>query len=382
MDLSAYFTPSEVHFDDYRSHQLGHSIKVRDFELTEIDIALLSVEEERGDLQNVGCSTSHEEIKKYFYQLSKAHFNPRIADLGTIKQGASLSDTYFAVQDSVSYLIKNDVLPIIIGGSQDIAFANYLAYTKLEQVVNVVSIDSRFAFGNSDEIINANNYLSKILFHQPNVLFNYSHLGYQSYLVDHKEFELIDELFFDTHRLGLIKSDIASSEPIIRNADMIAFSASSIAQSDAPANVRTSPNGFSGEQACQLARYAGISDKLSSVGFYDVNTSIDDKGQTAHLFAQMIWYFIEGFYSRKGDFPKCNKQEYLKYTVTLNEGDQELTFYKSPKTDRWWMDVPYYHQMKTKYQRHLMLPCTYEDYKSACENEMPERWFKTFQKLK
>lgn len=381
MDFSTFLTPRSHNKDHYKDFQLGANLSNCD-NLEGVDIALLSIEEDRGDSNNEGCAKAHEKIVSYLFNLSIGDFNPRISDLGIVKSGESITDTYFAVKEIVKELIRQDVIPVIIGGTQDIAYANYMAYTSLEQTINFLNIDSRFSFGNADDTIHASNYLSKILFHQPNVLFNYSNLGYQSYFVDQKEFELLDELFFDSVRLGQIRSNITEVEPILRNADMIAFSASAIAQAFLPANRHASPNGLNGEDACQIARYAGISDKLTSIGFYDLNGSIQDQGMSSHLFAQMIWYFIEGFYNRKGDFPKATKKDYTKYTVALNEGEQEITFYKSSKSDRWWMDVPYNQKLRSKYQRHMMLPCDYKEYLQACNNEMPERWFKTFQKLK
>lgn len=381
MEFSTFVTPRNHLKEQYEPYQLGaHLREIEDF--SQVDIALLSVEEDRGDFRNQGCAKAHESVISYLFELSTGDFLPRICDLGVVKAGESITDTYYAVKEIVSELMKHEVIPIIIGGSQDIAYANYLAYTQLEQTINYLNIDSRLAIGNADDTINASNYLSKILFHQPNILFNYSNLGYQSYFIDQKEYELLDELFFDSIRLGEVRANIKEVEPIVRNADMIAFSASSIAQTYLSANKKASPNGLNGEDACQLARYAGISDKLTSIGFYDLNAEINDHGQSAHLFAQMIWYFIEGFYNRKGDFPTSTKKEYTKYTVALNEGEQEITFYKSPKSDRWWMDVPYHQKLTSKYQRHLMLPCNYKEYLQACNNEMPERWFKTFQKLK
>ena len=42
-------------------------------------------------------------------------------------------------------------------------------------------------------------------------------------------------------------------------------------------NVYSTPNGFNGEEVCKIARYAGISDKISSFGIYSGNFfSMDD----------------------------------------------------------------------------------------------------------
>ena len=47
----------------------------------------------------------------------------------------------------VSSLVKKKIIPIIIGGSQDLTYAMYRAYDVLEQMVNLVSIDSKFDLG-------------------------------------------------------------------------------------------------------------------------------------------------------------------------------------------------------------------------------------------
>lgn len=373
----------------YEQDQLKEVIRIRtidqsdSFELKSTDqIAILGVLEDRGNKENMGAAMSPNVFRSYFYKLYKGIGFDNIIDLGNIKPGNSLSDTYFAVTETVSQLMKNGVIPIIIGGSKDLAYANFLAYEKLEQTVNHTSIDSAFNIGDSSQEINSKNFLSKIVLHQPNYLFNFSNIGYQSYFVSRNEVNLIDSLFFDTYRLGMVRVDIRENEPIIRNADFVSFDISSIRQSEAPACAGATPNGLFGDEACQLARYAGMSDKLTSIGFYEVNPKLDFHGQTSHLLAQMIWYFMDGVFNRKQDFPACNKTEYIKYTVAMEEQKTDITFYKSEKSDRWFMDVPYPNAKKSKYERHLLVPCSYNDYLVACNNEIPDRWVQTLKKLR
>jgi len=373
----------------YEQDQLKEVIRIRtidqsdSFELKSTDqIAILGVLEDRGNKENMGAAMSPNVFRSYFYKLYKGIGFDNIIDLGNIKPGNSLSDTYFAVTETVSQLMKNGVIPIIIGGSKDLAYANFLAYEKLEQTVNHTSIDSAFNIGDSSQEINSKNFLSKIVLHQPNYLFNFSNIGYQSYFVSRNEVNLIDSLFFDTYRLGMVRVDIRENEPIIRNADFVSFDISSIRQSEAPACAGATPNGLFGDEACQLARYAGMSDKLTSIGFYEVNPTLDFHGQTSHLLAQMIWYFMDGVFNRKQDFPACNKTEYIKYTVAMEEQKTDITFYKSEKSDRWFMDVPYPNAKKSKYERHLLVPCSYNDYLVACNNEIPDRWVQTLKKLR
>ncbi|MEQ9063877.1 MAG: formimidoylglutamase [Vicingaceae bacterium] len=349
-------------------------------ETLKVDLALIGVPEDRGTLENKGSAESVNDIRESFYKLFE-HNQMRMVDLGNLKPGHTLQDTYLALSSVVNELMVRQIVPIIIGGSNDLAYANFLAYESLEVVVNLVSIDSAFNIGLGEEEVNSGNYLSKILLKQPNYLFNFSNIGFQSYLVGIDEINLLEKLNFDRIRLGNARAKIAHTEPIIRNADMVSIDISSVRRPDAPGNKAASPNGFYGEEICQLSRYAGMSDKLTSFGIYECNTSLDDSGQTADLAAQMLWYFIDGFYNRKGDFPKCNKEEYFKFNVTIGHPEHHIVFYKSPKSGRWWMEIPYPSDIQLKYERHLLAPCNYEDYEKAMENEIPDRWIHMYKKL-
>lgn len=385
MSFSEYFDPvnldeGDLNFD-YNDNQFLNSIEFyKDQDLSAFNIAIIGVGEERNSA-NEGCESAPNHVRKYLYRLVSFNSSTKIIDLGNLKIGATVNDTYFALSSILEDLMKQNVLPIIIGGSQDLTYANFLAYKNLEQTVNLVSVDSKFDLGEADEEINSRNFLTKIILHQPNFLFNYSNIGYQSYFIDKDQIELISKLYFDSYRLGHVQKNIEEVEPIVRNADILSFDISAIRQSEAPGNKNASPNGFYGEQACQISRYAGLSDKLTSVGFYEINPELDSNGQTAHSVAQMIWYFIDGYNNRKKDFPVGTRKSYLKYMVNIQEGKNEVVFYKSDKSERWWMDVPYPAHNKIKYERHLLVPCSYNDYKTACENEVPNRWWQTFQKL-
>ncbi|MGB0886623.1 MAG: formimidoylglutamase [Vicingaceae bacterium] len=385
MDFSEYFEPININEGDldfnYKDNQFLNAIELfNDQDVSEFNIVLIGVGEERNS-NNLGCAEAPNNVRKYLYRLNRLNANTKILDLGNLKIGATINDTYFALSSILEYLIKKNVLPIIIGGSQDLTYANFLGYKNLEQTVNLVTVDSKFNLGEAEEELDADNFLTKIILHQPNFLFNYSNIGYQSYFADKDEIELMSKLYFDTYRLGQVQKNLQEVEPIVRNADILSFDVSAIRQSEAPGNNNTSPNGFYGEQACQITRYAGMSDKLTSIGFYEINPELDFNGQTAHSVAQMIWYFIDGYNHRKKDFPVGSRKTYLKYIVSIQDGKNEIIFYKSDKSERWWMDVPYPSHKKIKFERHLLIPCSYQDYKTACNNEVPNRWWETFQKL-
>lgn len=387
-DISSFFSPVDISVlipEELNALQLGSIFTIykegSDFpDLENADIALIGIAESRNSLNNEGCMYASNAVRKYLYKLFSGEFNAKVLDLGDIKAGHSTEDTYYAVRTTVDALIRKNIVPIMIGGSQDLSYPQFLGYKDLEQTINIVSIDSMFDIGNPDEGINSNSYLGKIILHQPNYLFNFSNVGYQTYLVDPHSLKMMERLFFDVYRLGHVRDKIEDAEPIIRQADMITFDMTSIKSSDAPAHPNASPNGFYSEEACQMMRYAGMSDKLSSIGFYELNPEYDLHGKTAHLLAQMIWCFLDGFYSRKNDFPSRSNADYLRFHVVL-EDKYDINFYKSKKSDRWWMEIPYPSHKDLKFERHTLIPCSPKDYDMAMNNEIPDRWWQTYQKL-
>ncbi len=393
MSLVDFFTPVDLKKiapkKGYYTSHLGMKIDCYagdfpDLENTKPHIALMGVLEDRNSVDNSGCALGPDYIREKLYQLNEGGYTVKIADLGNIRQGASVTDTYFAIKTVVAELIKKDIVPVIIGGGQDLTYAQYMAYEALEQKVDVLTIDALFDMDDdfselSLETTSAS-YLNRIFLHEPNYLFNFSNLGYQTYFASQDSLRVMEKLFFDVHRLGELSGQISVAEPIIRNASMVSFDIGAVRSSDAPGNTNATPNGFYGEEACQLCRYAGFSDKLSSIGFYEFNPAYDNNGQTAMLIAQMIWYFIDGYYNRKKDFPLKPRSQYLIYKTSLKHDDHELVFIKSKKSDRWWMQVPY-PTGGSKNERFHLVPCRYEDYNTAVSGEMPDLWWRTYQKL-
>lgn len=350
-------------------------------QLSEVDCALIGVNDDRMSVGNRGCAMAPDAIRKYLYTFYPVNKNLVIADLGNIPQGNEVSDTYFALRSIVTDLIRHKVIPIILGGGQDLTFPIFLAYESLGIIINLVAIDPRFDNQPADNIPDSQSYLSAILTRKPSYLFNFTNLGYQSYYVNPEEVKLLNELYFDTLRLGELRTDLREAEPMIRNADFLTFDISAIRQSDAPGHAFASPNGLFGEEACQLMRYAGITERLSCIGFFEMNPLYDNHGQTAQLVAQMIWYFFEGISLRINDYPSEQNTNFIKYIVSPPESKHEMIFYKSKLSDRWWMQLPISQEKSDALGRHVMVPCSYNDYLTAIKNDIPDRWWKAYQKL-
>ncbi|SFA76505.1 Arginase family enzyme [Flavobacterium swingsii] len=334
-------------------------------------IAIIGVLENRG-LGDTKEIVDLSNIRKEFYSLFPGNWQTQIIDLGNIVAGESLEDTYYVLKTAIAQLIKNKVVPVVIGGSQDLTYAMYRAYDLLEQMVNVVSIDSTFDFARENGLL-SESYLTKMIVDEPNNLFNYSNLGFQTYFNAQEEIDLIEKLYFDAYRLGEVCNNPTIAEPVFRDADLVSIDLSSVKSSDSGNFATFVPNGFSGKEICSLSRYAGISDKVSSFGVFNHENS----KQESVLIAQIMWYFVEGFHFRSNEYPFGTKENYIKYIVTL---DDELVFYKSNITERWWIEIPFISLQNNKLKKSTLLPCVYEDYLAACAGEVPERWWKAQRK--
>lgn len=342
-------------------------------DIKKINIAIIGVLENRGDKNNQNL-VDLDFIRKELYSLYPGNWNASIADLGDLLAGEKITDTYFALQKVTSFLIKNKIIPIILGGSQDLTYPIYRAYDDLDQMVDLVVIDSKFDFGKEDENLSSNSYLTKIVMDEPNNLANFSNVGFQSYYNSQEEIDLIEKLHFNAYRLGELTKNIELSEPLIRNADFVSIDLKSVKSSDSGCFSDFIPNGFNGKEICALSRYSGLSDKVTVFGIFNHNNIL----QESALIAQIIWYFIEGYHFRANEYPFTSKENYTKYIVPVE--NLEIVFFKSNKSDRWWMEVPNIYILNNKQTKQALLPCSHEEYLLTCSQEIPERWWKSQKK--
>jgi formiminoglutamase len=382
MNLAIFFDPVPEYLvadhPDIYGWQACISIFHESFPSLEMaQLAIVGVPESRGTNKNIGSSEGPNEIRNALYKLKKGAGHYNIVDLGNLRLAESYDDTILRLKEVCESLMEISIIPIIIGGSQDLDYGQFLAYESLEKAITVLNIDSRLDM--EPEGKPSVRHIEQILTHKPNYLFHYSHLGYQSFYVDQHKMDALEKLYFELYRLGQVKEDLSESEPIIRTADMLTLDISAIKMIDAPGNANAGPFGFTAEEACQLMWYAGINSRLSSLGIYEYNPELDTRNQTASVIATMIWYFVEGFYHRNIEIDVSDLR-FTKYNVALKASPHHLVFYKDTKTDKWWMEIPYSGQ-DNKYSRNTLLPCSYKDYLDAGQGEIPNRWVLTQAKL-
>lgn len=353
----------------YKDTQLGRHIAVYDGEfpsVAEADIVLVGCGEMRGEGMEYGNTISPDAIRKEFYNLYHWHKEVNVADLGNVKTGATLQDSYAAVKTVVSELLEQGKKVVLLGGSHDVTSAQYGAYASLGKIIEAVCIDARIDL-NMDSVLPADNFLMDMLTGEPNFIRHYNHIGFQSYMVHPKMLETIDKLHFDCFRLGKVKENIEEMEPVIRNASLVSFDIAAIQHAHAPAN-RLSPNGFTGEEACMLMQYAGMSPNASSIGIYGYHPDQDISGLTARQVSQMLWYLMDGIYKGKQEAALEDRSNFNEFTLAFAE--VETTFLQSKRTGRWWMQMP----------DGKCTACSKMDYIIASNNETPERWMRAVER--
>ncbi len=378
MSLSIFFNPLEDKFLSFsgNKHSFGHKLSKNDstpVNWQQHDIAIIGIDEYRGSHSGQKQNGGPDIIRTALYNLSGWNSEKKIIDLGNLRQGENYKETQNRLQSVLEMLFENEITSIIIGGSQDLDLPQYAAAEVLNKMINFGSIDAKIDFEPDYDGVPADrSHLHKILTHEPNYLYNICSIGYQSYLVQKDMISLMEKLYFEGIRLGAIHDDIKEIEPFLRNLDILSFDISALRGQDAPGQTDPQPFGMSPEQACQLAWYAGHGAGVKSIGFYGYQPKQDKDALTAKLLATMLWYFVEGYGHRKLE-TSFSSNDYQKFTVAFSGSPSELIFYKSLKTDKWWIEIPLL-KSQNKYKHFKYIPCSYQDYLQAGKGEVPDKW--------
>lgn len=374
-DLRPFFEPK--HFietneaDNYQPLQWGANIKCatqKSFDWEDADIVIVGCGEMRGADSKASYSNSPNVVRKYLYNMYHWHNAIKIADAGNIRQGATASDTRAALLTVLQEIHQAGKIALVLGGSHDLTFQQYEVYKKAEQMA-IVSVADMLIDLDETEEITSGSFLMDMLTGTPNFTNHYNHIAFQSYYAHPRMLETLDKLRFDFFRLGKVREHIEDMEPVLRTSNIFSFDLSAVRYSDAPSNINGSPNGLSGEEACQLTRYAGMSDPLRSIGIYGFIKEDDVHGMTARLISQMVWYFVDGYLVRKSEAKLTERDEFSVFNITFTDND--TVFLKSKRTNRWWMKLP----------DQSFVPCSYNDYLVASNDEIPERWLREQERL-
>ena len=328
------------------------------------DIALIGLSESRKSSEVNKKYIDINSFRKEFYSLFCGDWNVNIIDMGDIISGEDISDTYFALKTINESLLEKNIISFFIGGTQDLTFPLYQAFAKKGDYVNLTSIDNKFDFGQIKKDFDSSSYMSKILMEKDNKLNHYCNLGFQTFLNSQEEIDLLEKLQFESHRLGKINKKIDLIEPSLRYTDLLSIDFRSVKASELNF-IHNYPNGFESSEICSIARYAGMSDRISCVGVFEVfQNSI-----SSALLAQAVWYFIEGFSLRIIEDPKSENFKGKSYHMDLE--NHQIKFYQSDISQKWWFEL--IEENNNKLMDVSLYPCGHEDYLEACNDDISDK---------
>ena len=355
----------------YRPNTLGAAIACSTqsgFNWEEADFIIVGCNEWRGEGAEADFGNGADAIREELYRMYYWHRDIKIADAGNIRLGHSVEDTRAALTEVLAEIQQAGKIALVIGGSHDLTLSQYGAFKKCEKNV-VMSVADMLIDLEETEVVNHESFLLDMLTAAPNFITHYNHLAFQSYYANPSMVETLDKLRFDFFRLGRVREEMEEMEPVLRSTNLFSLDLNAVKHSDAPANRKGSPNGLTGEEVCRLSRFAGMSTELSSFGIYGYRQRHDRHNLSAILASQMIWYFIDGLLVRKTEAKLTNRDEFLVFNVAFTEND--TTFLKSKRTNRWWMELP----------NKMFVPCSYNDYVIAGNDGIPERWLREQERL-
>ncbi|RMG54733.1 MAG: hypothetical protein D6722_28690 [Bacteroidetes bacterium] len=385
MDLSAFFSPITVPIppdpvaDSWAAGVPRYESSFPDWQIA--DLVLIGCREARGGAES-GLEESAAAIRAQLYRFSLPQARARIVDLGDLRERDDREAYYEAMAYVLHTLFEAGKTVILLGGSQDLTFGAYLAAEGLQQHLEYVHIDSRFDLEASERPQSEHSFNRRIFLHEPGYLFNYTNLGFQRYMVSEGQRQMLGDFHYPAIRYGELAGQIEEAEPHLREAHLVSFDLAAVRLAEAPAAYGATPGGFTSEEACRLARYAGLGYQLKAFWLGGFRPALDPRHQTSMLAAMIAWYVVDGYYSRRDDYPRVDRSNLRKYAVRLHAPVEAIDFFRHTGSDRWWMEVPYPHSLGQPQRPGLLVPCSERDYEFARTDDIPERWWLTFHKLK
>ena len=323
---------------------------------------------EEGSIVLFGLDEQTNAFREKFYSLAWKFGEVKWYDIGNLKHKNTEENIGAGLTEVLHLLFEQNCFPIVIGNDLDLSHTIYSIYSQKRKEIEYCKIAAGLNLVESNPVY-------KIIDSKPNNLFNLTLLGHQSYYVPEETDSKMKELLFDTCRLGALRNSIFNAEPAMRNSHLLSFDLSAIRHTEYPATDLQSPNGLYAEEACQIMRFAGLSCNLECLYMHNVGELYNSK-VSGELLAQMVWFFLQGRKERIYDIPDKNGESFTTYRNTISNGAYEIVFLKSDLTERWWMEIP-----NPKTNKPFYVACTYNDFLKVSNDEMPDTWWRSYQKV-
>ena len=250
--------------------QLGHHLFN---DIQESGIVLIFCSDYRG-LENGDAEIlDFRKVRNELYRLSTLDFEIPVCDLGDLISGKSHQYTHYILQELVSVCLTKNAIPVVVGGSNDLAFSLFSALDFYQKNNTYTQISNLISLANEGEELTEKNFLSRILSSKTFSIKNYHHLGYQKHLNEMDSVKLMKEVEFDVVRLAELMNSTEKTEPFFRLADLVTLNCDAVESMGDGFSVNPQINGLNKREICAYMKEIGLSQKLKSVGIFNFNAN-------------------------------------------------------------------------------------------------------------
>jgi len=277
--------------NDLNDARLGEivSASAKDYEASEI--VILGCPQDEGVARNngrIGAAFAPDAIRAQFYKLTNSGISAGIFDLGDTIIQKTLEETHDLQTEIVVQVLRDGKRLIILGGGNDISFADGAAMAKVFGNENwqAFNIDAHFDV-RADFPRNSGTPYRQLLDEQLLKPANFSEIAFQPQANSPIYFDYLKNLGVTTISLEDIQDSRFKIQDLIIKplATFWGFDVDSVRASDSPGVSATSPIGLTAEEFVNLAGIAGSLAETKIVEFTEVNPNFDIDNRTAKLVA-------------------------------------------------------------------------------------------------
>ena len=316
-------------------------------------------------------------IRLSWYELA-ANFNQgNCIDCGHFYEDINL------LKDIIRILKEHKILPIILSPDAlpSLEIAPFLE-SACEYTAPIISVIS-------SHIPYILNYKTKaeLPFHKKTLINHLWHInpkfqinafGFQTYYIDKLVLAQMDKKGSELLRIGQVQANIQNIEHLLRGTNLLSFDIASIKHSEAPQSYFPKAIGLSAVNACQIVRYAALSNSLQVINIHgyvppkEMSYNLDI---TAGVLAKMLWFIVSSNLQKSEDYPVLitHLQEHI---VLCKDIEFPISFFKNKRSDKWWFAMAEWEFIEKDQHNPFLIPCSEMDYIQTKEGELPERLWK------
>jgi formiminoglutamase len=299
---------------DSNDPRLGEIVSVEYADYEKSEIVILGCPQDEGVRRNkgrIGAALAPDAIRTQFYKLTPFGISAKVFDLGDTIILSTLEQTHDLHSKNVEQILREGKRLIVLGGGNDVSFADGLAMSKTFGFDNwlALNIDAHFDV-RDDEPRNSGTPYRQLLNENLLVPTNFYEIAYQMQAASPVYFEYLQKQRVNMMSIEEYKISKADFPKLIRD-KLLNFSADpwifwgfdtdSVRASDAPGVSAPSPIGLTAEEFIALADLAGKFAQTKIVEFTELNPNFDIDNRTAKLIACAMHAFLSACKKKLAD---------------------------------------------------------------------------------